>query len=861
MPTYTLTGISTSSLLISGGGSPTVGTSAMLDPAFSAATDRLTFTVTDDDSAFSGSRGSQLDGNQTATVTNAAGATLASGPVRLGNAYSFSTGTTSAILYEVYVGNTLVGYVSNSGLQPGISATVTSVQDTTATGTSYGSIASQTYDPNASSTLYGGTGADSIRAGAGNDSILASAGNDSIDGGLGNDTVFADAGDDSILGGDGSDSLDAGTGNDTVDAGIGNDIAFGGTGNDLITGGDGNDSLDAGDGTDTVDGGTGDDTIFGGLGNDRIFGGDGNDSTDGGAGDDLIAAGAGNDILFGGDGNDTMRGGAGSDTMVGGNGTDLLDYSDVTTGVSVNLSTNATAGGAAGDSISGFENLAGSALNDTLTGGADNNVLWGGDGADSLYGLAGADSLFGGAGNDLLEGGDGNDTLAGGAGADTLIGGTGRDIVDYSASSAAVSVNLTTWTASGGDATGDVLSGVDGVIGSAFNDTIIGFDNENFSSGDFFYNRMDGGAGDDFIDGRAGSDHLTGGADNDTLLGQSGNDTLDGGTGNDQLFGGDDSDSLSGGDGNDTLSGGAGNDTLSGGAGRDVFVLTSDGGSDRITDFDTTLVDGQFADRLDVSGLVDAQGNPVNVRDAVISSDGTGGSILTFPGGVSVQLPNVSPQQLNSSAALAQLGIPCLAEDTLILTDKGERPIQSLRPGDLVATRDHGFQPLRWAGGRHLDAAAMRDDPRLCPIRIRDGALGNRGDVLVSPNHALLVTLDGQERLARAKHLAELGDPRFRIARGRRGVTYHHLLLDRHAIIFAQGMATESLYPGPMALAALGPAIGADLAATFPLLAPVLAGTRPAAEIYGPTARPVAPRRLLHAAFLGRPDLSLGTAA
>ena len=62
--------------------------------------------------------------------------------------------------------------------------------------------------------------------------------------------------------------------------------------------------------------------------------------------------------------------------------------------------------------------------------------------------------------------------------------------------------------------------------------------------------------------------------------------------------------------------------------------------------------------------------------------------------------------------------------------------------------------------------------------------------------------LDGQEMLVRAKHLAELDDPRFRIAKGKKEVGYHHFLLERHGIVFAQGMATETPYPGPMAVAA-----------------------------------------------------------
>jgi Ca2+-binding RTX toxin-like protein len=417
------------------------------------------------------------------------------------------------------------------------------------------------------------------------------------------------------------------------------------------------------------------------------------------------------------------------------------------------------------------------------------------------------------------------------------------------------------------------------VVGSAFDDTIIGFDDESSSASDFYYNIFEGGAGNDLIEGRGGSDALFGGADNDTVLGGDGNDTVDGGdgndslsgdagndtmsggTGNDLLFGGIGNDSmdgdsgedlldagagndiLAGGDGNDTFIGGAGNDTLTGGAGRDIYVLTAGGGADVVTDMDLTLVDGQFTDRIDVSGLVDDFGNPVNWQDAVVASDGAGGSVVTFPGGVSIRLVGIDPSLINGRSALVQLGVPCFGTGTLILTDRGEVPVESLTVGDLVMTADLGLQPVLWAGGRHLDRAGLEAEPLLRPVLIRDGALGNRGDVLVSPNHAVLATVDGQEMLVRAKHLAELGDPRFRIAKGRKEVGYHHLLLERHGLIFAQGMATETLYPGPMAVAALGPVVAAEIARAFPLLAPVLAGTAEAEALYGPTVRPVAKRK------------------
>ena len=120
-----------------------------------------------------------------------------------------------------------------------------------------------------------------------------------------------------------------------------------------------------------------------------------------------------------------------------------------------------------------------------------------------------ADILRGLGGNDMLFGGSGNDTLEGGPGADTLIGGPGMDTADYSASAAAVSVNLLTGLGSGGDAQGDILGGIENIVGSAFNDTL---------TGDNGGNALDGRSGNDTLLGGAGSDTLTGGAGADTFV-------------------------------------------------------------------------------------------------------------------------------------------------------------------------------------------------------------------------------------------------------------------------------------------------------------------------------------------------------
>jgi len=215
-----------------------------------------------------------------------------------------------------------------------------------------------------------------------------------------------------------------------------------------------------------------------------------------------------------------------------------------------------------------------------------------------IEGTAGADSLTGTAGDDSIFGYDGNDTLHGGAGADIIDGGRAMDFADYSDSSAAVYIDISTGTGigEGGDAAGDTISGIDGLIGSAFDDTLIGFDMWNNAPGDVFTNVFYGNAGNDYMDGAGGGDSLYGGADNDTILGGWGDDWLDGGTEDDSLLGGTGNDGLLGDAGNDTLLGDEGNDTLFGGAGADV--LSGNAGAD-------TLVGGDDGDFLNGGGGCD----------------------------------------------------------------------------------------------------------------------------------------------------------------------------------------------------------------------------------------------------------------
>ncbi|WGI22653.1 Hint domain-containing protein [Amylibacter sp. IMCC11727] len=181
---------------------------------------------------------------------------------------------------------------------------------------------------------------------------------------------------------------------------------------------------------------------------------------------------------------------------------------------------------------------------------AQNDTIDGADGDDdTVFGYDGDDVIAGGEGTNTLFGGSGDDVFIGGDGADNFQGNAGQDNLDYSNSDAAVNVNLDTGALSGGDADNDsIIGGIDGVIGSDFDDTLVGFDQQGTTPADTFSNQLFGGAGEDYIEGQGGDDLLDGGADDDEIYGGDGADEITGGTGADYIEGGADDDVIYGGD-------------------------------------------------------------------------------------------------------------------------------------------------------------------------------------------------------------------------------------------------------------------------------------------------------------------------
>ena len=136
--------------------------------------------------------------------------------------------------------------------------------------------------------------------------------------------------------------------------------------------------------------------------------------------------------------------------------------------------------------------------------------------------------------------------------------------------------------------------------------------------------------------------------------------------------------------------------------------------------------------------------------------------------------------------------VVCFAAGTRILTATGERLVESLLQSDIVLTLADGelsARPVTWVGRRRIDLTAHPRPETVAPIRIQRGAFADNmphTDLLVSPDHAIFV--DGKLICARqlvngTTILQELGWT---------SVDYYHVELDAHAILLAEGQATES---------------------------------------------------------------------
>ncbi|MBL9047798.1 MAG: choice-of-anchor L domain-containing protein [Tabrizicola sp.] len=273
--------------------------------------------------------------------------------------------------------------------------------------------------------------------------------------------------------------------------------------------------------------------------------------------------------------------------------------------------------------------------------------------------------------------------------------------------------------------------------------------------------------------------------------------------------------------------------------------------------------DDSFTVGIDDKTIVNLTGNDLDASGGVLiitKINGvpvTEGSHITLPSGLEIVVngdgtitvisdPNDAEGEVNFSYEVKNANgvtdvgfvkgevVPCFVEGARIETDRGPVPVEQVEVGDLVLTLDHGYQPVRWHGRRQVASIG-----ELGSIGIPPGVLGNLGALAVSPQHRLHVTgwraelyCGEPEVLVKAIHLVKAG--LLQQDQSGKPVTYHHLLFDRHQIILAEGLWSESYYPGPATMAGHDPGVQQEILDLFPELA-----SDPDSG-YGPAARPEA---------------------
>lgn len=169
---------------------------------------------------------------------------------------------------------------------------------------------------------------------------------------------------------------------------------------------------------------------------------------------------------------------------------------------------------------------------------------------------------------------------------------------------------------------------------------------------------------------------------------------------------------------------------------------------------------------------------------------------------------------------------PCFTPGTLIATANGQRPVETLRRGDRVVTRDNGLRRIVWAGRRTLSRSDLAEVPELQPILVKRFAFGLRPerDMIVSPNHRfLLPDTEGEERLFPVTELLDWpGVRRVPVL----GVSYLHILCEAHEVVLGNGAWTESFHPDDATLAGLAADQRAEILALFPEIETIGAARR-----------------------------------
>jgi hypothetical protein len=173
--------------------------------------------------------------------------------------------------------------------------------------------------------------------------------------------------------------------------------------------------------------------------------------------------------------------------------------------------------------------------------------------------------------------------------------------------------------------------------------------------------------------------------------------------------------------------------------------------------------------------------------------------------------------------------------------------VEELEVGDLVITRDHGLQTIRWIGHKQISGARLYASPEIQPIMIHIDAISHgcpSRDMMVSPQHRMVV--DHAENILMYNSSAVLVPAKNLVneetifATKVRSTTYIQMLFDRHEIVYANGAETESFYPGEYIMAAMDKVVQDEILTIFPELSNLTGAA------YGPMALPEVKEKMFH---------------
>jgi hypothetical protein len=213
----------------------------------------------------------------------------------------------------------------------------------------------------------------------------------------------------------------------------------------------------------------------------------------------------------------------------------------------------------------------------------------------------------------------------------------------------------------------------------------------------------------------------------------------------------------------------------------------------------TVTAVGGTADGHSVTGPFDAYGS-----DNLISTD----SPYVDGYGITFEIPDYDNEQINVfeqddgtlgaiinngtyTASDVSLTVTCFVKGTKVATPTGQVCVEALAPGDAVLCVDGRTQAVTWIGKRDVDLASHPQCENVRPVRILPHAFGPglpTAPLLLSPDHAIYV----EGVLIPVRYLLN-GTSVMQLAKGENDlVTYYHIELPAHDVLFAQGLTVES---------------------------------------------------------------------